>query len=45
MYTSCVWEEGGCGLGWGGVMCVSLQEKDVRVCVCLNSYIFNLCLN
>ena len=37
---------GGCGVGWGGVvMCVCKREKDIRVCVCLNSYIFNQCLN
>ena len=50
MYTGCVyicvWEGGGCGLGWGGVvMWVCKQEVDVRVCTCLNSCIFNLCLN
>ena len=47
MYTGCVyicvWEGGGCGLGWGGVvMRVCKQEINVRVCACLNSCIFNV---
>ena len=38
MYTGCVyicvWEGGGCGVGWGGVvMWVCKQEIDVRVFV------------
>ena len=29
----CVWEGGGCGVGWGGiVMWVCKQESDVQVC-------------
>ena len=35
-------------MGWGGVvMWVCKQEKEIDVCVgmCLNSCIFNLCLN
>ena len=49
MYTSCMYicvgEGGECGVGRGGVMWVCKQEIDVQVCVCLNSCIFNLCLN
>ena len=51
MYTGCVyicvWE--GKGVGWVGgggvVMWVYKRDIDVRVCVSLNSCIFNLCLN
>ena len=36
-------------MGWVGEVllgrCVCKREKDVRVFVCLNSYIFNQCLN
>ena len=47
-YRLCVWEGGGCEAGWGGVvMWVCKREKEIDVwgCVCLNSCIFNLCLN
>ena len=41
-----VWEGGGCGVCWGGVvMWVCKQGIDVWVRTCLNSCIFNLCLN
>ena len=42
----CVWEGG--GAGWGGLVmwvCKREKEMDVWVCMCLNSCIFNLCLN
>ena len=43
----CVWEVGGCGVGWGGVvMWVCKREKEIYVwvCVCVNSCIFNMSL-
>ena len=39
----CVWEGGGCGVGWGGIMWVCKQEIDVRVCVLIA--VFLICLN
>ena len=44
MYIICVWEGGGCGAGWGGIVlwvCKREKEIDVWVCVCFNRCIFN----
>ena len=48
MYTGyvyiCVWEGGGCGVGWGGiVMWVCKQEIDVQVCACVLIAVFLIC--
>ena len=49
MYTSSVYiyiSVGGgvCGLGWRDVMWVCKQEIDVRVCTCLLTAVFLICV-
>ena len=47
MYTSCVyvWEGGGCGLGWGGVVIGCVSERKMYGCACVLIAIFLMCLN
>ena len=41
----CVWEGGGCGVGWGGgVMWVCKQEIDVQMCTCVFIAVFLICV-
>ena len=41
----CVWEGGGCGVGWGGVVIGCVSERKMYGCACVLIAIFLMCLN